>query len=231
MKLLNTKRLFLFAAILLIFIIWYLYIPNTETFDECVVLERIKQVDGDGNRALLEIVDPRCKEGLPHTTNASTIRMTRAVYESPRRNEILRHEQVHLAQKRNLATWRTFYKTQWDYECLGVPPGSANISPALQAALRPNPDTADAPYALWRGRWLFFPISLHAGALRNSRVVVWDVEMQKEVEIPEAWKSNFCEAATGCPHQYEHPHEIAAEIWTTMKSKSPAAVKLFKFHQ
>lgn len=219
--------LFLLFSVFVLFVLFVLGSHSyKEFFDDCTVLERIKQPNG----ATLEIVDSKCKEGLPHTTNASTIRMTRDVYESPRRDEILRHEQVHLAQKRNLAKWHQFYKTQWDYECLTDPPSQAGISPGLQARLRQNPDSADAPYALWRKRWLFFPVST-AGALRDAHIVVWDIEAKKEVPIPDVWKSFFCDEEHGCVHQFEHPHEISAEMLTTMKSKSPAAVKLFKFYQ
>lgn len=220
-----SKRIVIFTFFVLL-LLWLVrqYISIDEMFDECSVLETIRLSDG----VVLEIVDEKCKEGLPHTSSSSTIRMTRDVYKSPRRDEILRHEQVHLAQKRDLATWYTFYKSQWDYECLKYPP--AHIPAALRSALRRNPDTADAPWALWRKKWLFFPVSNREGALRDSRVVVWNIETQKEVDVPEEWKTQFCDAS-GCIHQYEHPHEIAAEIWTSMKSRSPAAVKLFKFHQ
>ena len=44
------------------------------------------------------------------------------------------------------------------------------------------------------------------------------------VEIPVEWKAEFCDSR-GCPHQYEHPHELSAEL-LTRSSAVPAANKL-----
>jgi hypothetical protein len=67
--------------------------------DDCTVLQTIHLDDAD-----VEIVDEKCKEGLPHTTGPRTIRMTRSVWDGPRRAEILAHERVHLAQKSHSAS-------------------------------------------------------------------------------------------------------------------------------
>ena len=119
----------------------------------------------------------------------------------------------------------------WEYECLAAAPAGVPVS--LAARLRPNPDTADAPWALWRGRWLFFPVSLSEGALRDAEVVVWDVLAGRRVPIPAEWRAEFCEGAGGsrCPQQFEHPHEISAEWLTTRSAVAPAAAKLFAWKQ
>ena len=193
--------------------------------DDCTVLQTI---DLSGSERL-EIVDDVCKEGLPHTTDKRTIRMVRSIWEGKRRDDVLRHERVHLKQKQGLAGWYEFYRRAWDYECLPEP--TPGLPAELKARLRPNPDTADAPWALWRRRWLFFPAFKPSAptSLKEAEVLVWDTESHRLVGLPEEWLSAFC-GSHGCPHQYEHPHEISAEWYTDkvrLPSDAPAAGAFF----
>jgi hypothetical protein len=159
--------------------------------------------------------------------------MTRRVWESDQRESILRHEHVHCDQKSDLARWRRFYAKAWGYECQKAPP--ASLPAKWLPLLRPNPDTADAPWAVWRDRWVFFPVSAGKTAdgqlkLRDARVAIWDLKTQTMMyEPPAEWRTEFCEGPDGsvCPTQYEHPHELAAEFLTTRSSNAPAATKLF----
>jgi hypothetical protein len=195
------------------------------TGDECTVLQTIRLDES----TRVEIVDDACKEGLPHTTDASTIRMTRATWEGARREEVLRHERVHCAQKGSDArAWRDFYARAWEYTIHTAPP--ATLPATLVARLRPNPDTADAPWALWRGRWLFFPVFGADRKLATAQVIVWDTETRRALDAPpEQWRAAFCGRDGACPHQYEHPHEIAAEYLTDLKSTASAATALFSW--
>jgi len=192
--------------------------------DKCTVLQTIRLDES----TRVEIVDDACKEGLPHTTDAHTIRMTRATWDGARREEVLRHEQVHLAQKgRDANAWRDFYAREWEYTLHTAPP--VMLPTTLAARLRPNPDTADAPWALWRGRWLFFPVFGDDRKLATARVIVWDTETRRVLDAPpEQWRAAFC-GRSKCPHQYEHPHEISAEYITDMESTAPAATALFSW--
>lgn len=219
----------LFAAAVVVVIAW-VYMRVVESYDECTVLQTIPIGD-----ARVEIVDNKCKEGLPHTTGPQTIRMTRGTWDGPRRAEILTHERVHLAQKQRggAEAWRDFYEREWGYKCYADPP--SGIPADLVARLRPNPDTSDSPWAVWRGRWLFFPAFTTAGSLRDAEVIVWDLENHRQTAIPAEWRDAFCGQDSGseggCPHQYEHPHEISAE-WLAVVGHgqtvtAPAAVKLF----
>jgi hypothetical protein len=192
------------------------YDPSLKT-EDCKILERIETEDG-----IIEIVDEECQEGLPHTTNANTIRMTYKRYKGAGIKELLIHERVHLDQKRNPEKWKKFYKQHWDYDILLKSP----LPGHLTKQLRPNPDTADSPWAVWRERYVFYPY-LNDGTLKNAPVHVWDLEENKEVGIPEQWKARFCDPDKGCPHQYEHPHEMSAEF-ITLKSRSKAASQLFQ---
>ena len=201
--------------------------------DVCEVLEVVSLPAG----RRVQIVDEGCQEGLPHTTDGRTIRMTRGAWESTRRDEILRHEHVHCDQKSSPTEWHKFYMTAWEYELLSTPP--ASIPASLCAKLRPNPDTADAPWAVWRNRWVFFPVSAGVGddgllRLRDARVAVWDLKSATLLSgPPPEWRVEFCEGPDGsvCPAQYEHPHELSAEFLTSRSSTAPAAQKLFAWRK
>jgi hypothetical protein len=161
---------------------------------------------------------------LPHTTSSNTIRMTEAAYASPNAGRTLVHERVHLDQKRNRNDWIAFYKDSWKYTILrNMPPELKHID------IRPNPDTNEAPWAVWNDRYVFFPNYGQQRSLKGAVVRVWDLQTRTFLsEPPAAWRAFFCSNAGDCPHQYEHPHEISAE-YITEGSTSPAAVKLFNW--
>jgi len=182
--------------------------------DRCIVLRVESDAESGGT---VEIVDAACQEGLPHTTDENTIRMTEAVWASERRESVLTHERVHLDQKRQPREWEAFYEREWGYTLSATPPVS------LPNQIRPNPDTAAKPWALWRGRWLFFPEA--ADTLKDAPVRVWDTKEAVKSEPPSEWKAFFC-GSRGCPHQYEHPHELSAEMLTE-GDDSDAATRLF----
>jgi hypothetical protein len=171
----------------------------------------------------VELVNLSCKEGLPHTTDSNTIRMPVALWTGPTRDDIMVHERVHLSQKREPAEWAEFYRRYWDYDMLSTPP--AGLPADYVAALRPNPDTDAAPWALWRKRYLFFPTYASSDrTLRNPKIVVWDVQQKRRVEAPPEWTAFFC-VDGACPQQFEHPHELSAEM-LTKGYKSPASEQL-----
>lgn len=200
-------------SIVCIVIIWYVY------NDRCVVVKRYALPYG-----IVEIVQQSCQEGLPHTWSPSIIRMTETDWESSRRDDILRHERVHLRQRQDPKTWRDFYRSAWGYEyTMSPPPG---LPKHWIERLRPNPDTADGPWAIWRDRYVFFPTFRDATrSLRTALVQVWDNRTQQMVEPPPEWRQMFCHGGN-CPHQYEHPHEISAEFLSSDASNSPAAQAL-----
>lgn len=212
--------LLFFSILLIILALIYFFIKSP--INDCLVLQTIK-LDG----IVIEIVDDACKEGLPHTTGPATVRMTRSAWDGPRRDAILRHERVHLSQKgAEGAEWLEFYEREWGYKCSSTPP--PGIPAEYVARRRPNPDTDNCPWAIWRNRYVFFPAFGTDKTLRGAEVIVWDLRDGRRCAIPEEWRAEFC-GAGGCPHQNEHPHEISAE-WITdgpAKVKTPAAYKLF----
>jgi hypothetical protein len=201
--------------------------PSTADATVCSPLQRIPTNDG-----VVWIVRDTCKEGLPHTTDANTICMPESAWADTHRRPItLTHERVHLAQKRALGEWYAFYARAWDYSVTPTcPPG---IPASLARTLRPNPDTADAPYAIWRDRYVFFPVYARPDAptLRDARIVVWDLQEGRALDAPPAaWRAAFCDGGR-CPSQYEHPHEIAAVFLADGGGAAPAAAKLFAWRQ
>jgi hypothetical protein len=194
-------------VILLLIYLWYRKSDYT-------VLERIPYKDG----TTINIVNDSCSEGLPHTSNENTIIMPLGAWNSTRREETLRHELVHIRQRRDSAAWFEFYRTEWNYIPIALPPELASIQ------IRPNPDTATAPYMLWRNKWLFLPIYNEDHTLKNAIVRVYDVQSHKFVEVPPEWTAFFSSGI----HQFEHPHEISAEL-LTLRRNCYASSKLYEF--
>ena len=215
-----------FRNICILAIVGFIFIAFTR-FNSPTVIRTILLENG----RRIQIVRDDCQEGMPHTTDSITIRMTESAWESEQRMSILRHEHIHCDQKTALRKWNTFYKTVWNYECVASPP--PGIPKEYIETLRPNPDTSDAPWAIWRNRWVFFPVAIGKRdgqlILRNAHVVVWDLKYGTVTAPPIEWRVEFCEGpgGTNCPRQFEHPHELAAEFLTDRLSKSPAAQKLF----
>jgi len=197
--------------VILCIIVYILYTPtearSTNTTKQCTIEERIPTSNG-----VIEIVNRECQEGLPHTYDANTIRLTRSMYESSHVDDILIHERVHLDQKRNPSEWLQFYKKYWKYTVSSSPP--TNIPYQFIVSLRPNPDTNDSPWVTWNNRYVFFPTSSANNRLKDAKVTIWDLELHTVVDVPLEWKKMFCSAESACPHQYEHPHEISAEFLT-----------------
>lgn len=213
-----TQRWILWILTIFVTIVVLLYFVMRQ-HDDCVVLRRIQTADG-----VIEIVNDKCKEGLPHTTGPHTIRMTEHAYATEAEHNTLTHERVHLDQKRRPEVWSDFYERHWNYRIYTRPP--ATIPADLVARRRPNPDTDAAPWAVWRDRYMFFPVytDMQAPSLKQAEVIVWDKELRKRVAVPAEWRAEF-----GDPRQFEHPHELAAE-YIALKSHTPAARKLFKWH-
>ena len=201
--------LLLFICTIMLFIVYYFSLPTP-----CTVLERIPYKDG----TTIHIVNDTCSEGLPHTSNTNTIIMPLSSWNHERREDTLRHELVHIRQRRDSELWYEFYRTHWDYVPTSLPP---ELSSGL---IRPNPDTEDKPFMLWRGQWIFIPIYSQDRSLRKATVRVYDIQTKSFTSIPPEWTAFF---STGL-HQYEHPNEISAEFLTTRR-ECTASLKLYEF--
>ncbi len=193
----------------------------------CRVLQSFP--DAEVPNAVIQIVDASCEEGLPHTSDANTIRIPTSMWDnatSQRRANVLRHERVHLLQRRNPTAWSRFYRTAWNYTLHATPPAGMPDADKV----RGNPDTEPAPLACWAGRYWFVPLYINTAQPRlgDTDVRVWDSQERTWTSPPFAWKAQFCREGA-CPHQWEHPAEIAAEYWTNQETNTPASVALRNF--
>lgn len=204
----------------------------------CKILNEF--ADTELANARIQIVSDTCEGGLPHTMDPNTVRMTEDVWNSGNRDNILRHERVHLLQKRNPVVWENFYRLEWEYRIYSTPPAEIAEQEAL---LRGNPDTAEKPWACWRNRYWFAPFyhDEQRPTLLGAPVRIWDSGARIGTgvkghspagrwisEPPAEWRTFFC-ADGKCPYQYEHPHEIAAELWTRKEFQTPAGAALLAF--
>jgi hypothetical protein len=182
--------------------------------------------------ARIEIVADNCESGLPHTTDANTIRMTESVWNSPRRDNILAHERVHLEQRRAPDAWKDFYTKAWNYRIQTSPPSSLPLK-EIADRIRGNPDIHPERWACWGDRYWFVTVYTDAATphLTGAQTRVWDEKTGQWLsEAPDTWRATFCLPTGECPHQWEHPHELAAEIWTDIERwTTPAAVALRNF--
>lgn len=150
-----------------------------------------------------------CEAGLPHTRAGDRIVIPDNIRNTDR-EEIIRHELIHVYQARNPALWRDFYSKQWAFELFEKP--HKDMPVAIVQAKRGNPDTFREPWSCWKTRWWPAAIytSIEAPDLRDAITVWWD-SWKNEIskKPPPEWTAFF-----GPQSQDEHPHELAAVIIT-----------------
>ncbi len=197
--------------------------------NSCRVLERFADAEVAG--AFVEITDPTCESGLPHTAGKNTIRIPKSAWDASnaeRRAAILRHERIHLLQRRKPEQWAEFYKKEWEYTMNGTPPEEI-----ADADIRANPDTYPDRWPCWRGRYWFVPIyrSRVTPRLQDTDTRIWDAAKKEWLtQPPYEWRVQFCSERGECPYQSEHPAEISAEYATEFaKWTTPASMSLRRF--
>lgn len=233
------------ATVLLIGIVSYLIFkqstPLTGRLDAlarrnqfCNVLETILYTIS-GKEVVFEIMDESCESGMPHTTDVQTIRFPQSLWkkrDSERFKQVLRHEMIHLLQRRSPTAWRVHYK-RWGYTIQKDAP--AGIPGSIVERVRYNPDIADAPWAIFEDRYVTVACykSVTNPQLQETEIVIWDLELGKQMErMPESWPwgQSSPPAQQGekvVPavkkskiHQAEHPHELSAEMGADLKNQS-----------
>jgi hypothetical protein len=180
-------------------------------------------------------MDESCESGMPHTTNPTTIRFPQSLWkkrDSERFKQVLRHEMIHLLQRQFPTAWRVHYK-RWGYTIQKDAP--AGIPNGIVERVRYNPDIADAPWAIFEDRYVTVACykSVTNPQLRETEIVIWDLELGKRVEsMPESWPwgQSSPPAQQGekvVPavkksemHQAEHPHELSAEMGADLANQS-----------
>ncbi len=200
------------------------------TGNRCTVLDSFP--DPELADAVIEIVDSSCESGLPHTIGENRIIIPESAWNSSeeRRQSILRHERIHLQQRRAATAWEAFYKREWEYTLHTEPPTGI----AGPVDVRANPDTWPSRWACWRDRYWFIPEYAEGAPpqLSAARTRVWDAREKRWLTdgFPYAWRIQFCTEQGRCPHQSEHPAEISAEYITDIANwTTPAAMSLRRF--
>ena len=166
-----------------------------------------------------------CEDGLPHTRIGNRIYIPDNI-STVARQDVIRHELIHVYQRRNPNAWLKFYQRNWSFMVFKQPP--ADMQKELIDAKRSNPDTWDpamgGSWACWKGRW--WPLAIYKDAmnprLRDVTIVYWDA-WKKEAfeEPPKDWVDFF-----GSPDQPEHPHEIAANLIVAGETETEAGRRL-----
>jgi hypothetical protein len=173
------------------------------------------------NDTEIHVVPRSCESGLPHTRPGDRIMISDStpVAEWP---AILKHELVHISQRRHPDTWADFYGRAWAFTVSPVAP--PQMPAAIIKARRANPDIFETPWSCWRRRW--WPVCIYNTpdtlTLRDAHVVWWD-EWKNQISTtpPEEWSLFF-----GAPAQQEHPHEIAAVMIVAEDTATEAGRRL-----
>jgi hypothetical protein len=165
---------------------------------------------------------------MPHTQAGDRIILPGTISLSgfPDRESIIRHELVHIVQRRNHDIWLNFYRRNWSFTF--APAAPQGIPQTLQKARRSNPDTWDpqsgGPWACWQNRWWPVPIyrSVDNPQLRDAETVWWDSATGEVLsDPPDDWTAFF-----GKPAQDEHPHELSATMLVAGDTASEAGRRL-----
>jgi hypothetical protein len=90
-----------------------------------------------------------CEDGLPHTRVGDRIIIPDSILPTDR-ERIIRHELVHIHQRRHPILWETFYRRAWSFSLQTDPP--TDIPSNILLSRRGNPDTFEKPWACWMNR-------------------------------------------------------------------------------
>jgi hypothetical protein len=170
------------------------------------------------------IVNRSCEQGLAHTRADNRIIIPENIHIGDR-DQTIRHELIHIQQRRSPEEWETFYRRSWSFNLQKEPP--IGLPKELIAARRSNPDTWIKPWVSWMGRWWVFAVydTPQSPELRRAHTVWWDTwKGVARTEPPEEWVAFF-----GHPTQDEHPHEIAAVMAVSEDSSSEAGRRLLSW--
>jgi hypothetical protein len=170
-----------------------------------------------------------CESGMPHTRIGDRIIIPDSVLLTDR-HDTIRHEMIHIYQRRHARKWLDFYRRAWAFECQATPP--AGMPKDIQYARRSNPDTWDpemgGPWACWKGR--YWPVAVYTDpqqpSLRSAKTIWWDSQEHTVLTAPPSvWTAFF-----GHPAQNEHPHEIAATLLVAEDTSSEAGRRIMNWN-
>lgn len=170
---------------------------------------------------VIQTVSASCESGMPHTRTGDRIILPESI-QLPDREEIVRHELVHILQRRFSDNWLAFYRRNWLFTF--APAAPQGMPQTVLEARRSNPDTWEHPWVCWMNRW--WPVAVYRDSenpqLRDAQTVWWDAAVGVILEDPPAdWTAFF-----GHPSQDEHPHELSATMLVANDTASEAGRRL-----
>jgi hypothetical protein len=151
------------------------------------------------------ILDPSAEGGMPHTRPG--LICLPAYYPTSRLADTLKHEMVHISQKRQPTLWASRAEVE------GWQPVNQNIIPeSWSSRLRLNPDTAGTMYA-WKGRYIPLPVYVREDKplLRDIQVRWYDItEGIVQTTPPTSFTQSYGNRGALGASQSEHPYELWA---------------------
>ena len=174
-----------------------LYIPWHDQSDA----KRYEQMIGDSSTHCV-ILHPSADGGMPHTRGSNVICIPAHWSESSIAST-LRHELIHIDQKRNPSKWSARLLDEGWVSNVDVP---AHIAQRC----RINPDTIHNRFVAWEGRYVPLPLFEREDRpqLREIQVRWYDLEEAKIVmDPPASYQHRYGELSTSSK---EHPLEALA---------------------
>jgi hypothetical protein len=150
------------------------------------------------------IVNPTAEGGMPHTRAPSLICLP-AYYSESKLEETIKHELVHISQRKNASLWLTRAKIEgWE------PVNESEIPKAWLSRCRLNPDTAAVRFFAWEGRHVPLPLFIREDKpeLRDIQVRWYDKEEGiVKTAVPTSFTQKY---GTLGASSIEHPYELWA---------------------
>jgi hypothetical protein len=149
-------------------------------------------------------MNPSADGGMPHTRPPATICLP-AYFPERRLEEVLRHERVHLDQRKNLYKWSSLLeKDGW------TPVEEEKIPEEHRRRCRINPDTCWSPYWAWQKRYVPLPFFVREDKPDLADISVRWYDLDEEIissVTPFSLKAKYGDLS---PSSLEHPFELAA---------------------
>ena len=159
-------------------------------------------------------MDSSADGGLPHTRPPLYICLPINIPDSAL-SQTLRHERIHLSQRKYPEKWQTLFKIAWN-----MTPWYGNIPGRYQHLHRINPDLVNVPLYAWKHEWVVFSVftSSNPRTLSETKLVWWHIPSSTlHQEAPPGWVEFFGSNSNG-----EHPYEISAYLLAENNEDVPA---------
>ena len=149
-------------------------------------------------------MSPSTEGGMPHTRPPNLICIP-AYWPQERLQETIRHELVHISQRRNPQEWHSrLGAAGW------APVPAAALPPMWVIRCRLNPDTFHSPFWAWQGRHVPLPIFEREDKPKLKEISVrwWDLDAERlSNQPPTSFTQTYGPVDASSA---EHPYELVA---------------------